>query len=479
MVTEGHRFEQLQDGLGALLDGARTTVVVPSLTLHPDELRKIPGAVHFEQRLLFELGRLRSPGARLVYVTSERIDPAVLDYALDVTAGRGVRDRLTLIDCADSSVEPLTDKILRRPDVLDRIAMAGGDYLITYTSTPSERDLAVRLGMPLFACDPRLRGLGDKSGGRELLRAVGVPVPDGYERLASADAVVGALAALKKEHPELDRAVVKLNDAFAGTGNAVFTYGGAPEGQLSDWIAAELPCQLAVPGDTWSSFLSKLEAMGGVVECFHSGPAMRSPSVQLEIRPGGDVRVLSTHDQILGGASGQTFVGCAFPARAAYRGRIQDLALRAGHELAARGVLGQLSVDFLADERDRDRTYALEVNLRMGGATAPFLFVEALLRGHYDRVSGDYLTPEGEPRHYVSSDRIQLDRLRGSTAKAVFDLAVKRGLAYSQDTGTGVVFYALGALPEFGKVGVIALERTRDAAQDLYGRAVAALDTPR
>ena len=40
-----------------------TSVVVPSLTLDQAELRKMPGASFYEERLLFLLIRLRNPRA--------------------------------------------------------------------------------------------------------------------------------------------------------------------------------------------------------------------------------------------------------------------------------------------------------------------------------------------------------------------------------------------------------------------------------
>ena len=43
-----------------------------------------------------------------------------------------------------------------------------------------------------------------------------------------------------------------------------------------------------------------------------------SPSVQLRVLPDRSVELLSTHDQLLGGASGQSYLGCIFPADPAY-----------------------------------------------------------------------------------------------------------------------------------------------------------------
>ncbi len=79
-----------------------TSVVVPSLTLDQSELRKLPGASFYEERLLFLLIRLRNPRARLVYVTSQPVHPMILEYYFQFLAGipaSHARARLTLL-CA-------------------------------------------------------------------------------------------------------------------------------------------------------------------------------------------------------------------------------------------------------------------------------------------------------------------------------------------------------------------------------------------
>jgi hypothetical protein len=484
-APETDSFAQLQDRLIALLGRqgavARTVVVVPSMTLHPDELRKIPGAVHFEQRLLFCLQLLRRPGTRLVYVTSRPIDREIVDYAIglvDSLSRQDARERLTLIDCADASPVPLTDKILARPDLASMILSAVDDrsaaYLVTYNSTASERELALRLGMPLFSCDPRLEPLGTKSGGRRLLRAARVPVLDGYEDVCDEQDLVTALTRLKSENPRLGKAVVKLDSSFAGAGNAVFCYESTPVEDLESWITTELRNRLTIgAGDTKENYLDKLRAMKGVVESYLETATARSPSAQLELMPDRTVRILSTHDQLLGGPSGQTFVGCAFPAHESYRSKVQELALLVGSELALAGVIGQCSVDFLADERDD--LYALEINLRMGGATAPFMFMQGQVNGRYDDASGNYLTPGGEPRYYVASDRIHDDRFCAFSPRDLVDIAARHHLRYNSETRTGAIYYALGALAEFGKLGVIAIGDSPEHAQACYDDLLAAL----
>jgi hypothetical protein len=75
-------------------------------------------------------------------------------------------------------------------------------------------------------------------------------------------------------------------------------------------------------------FVAEFGSRGGIVEERIEGEAFQSPSVQLRASPLRDVEVLSIHDQILGGATGQEFLGCRFPDRE-YGWLIAGLASRA------------------------------------------------------------------------------------------------------------------------------------------------------
>ena len=71
-------------------------------------------------------------------------------------------------------------------------------------------------------------------------------------------------------------------------------------------------------GATYESYMKKLQERKGVVEERIMGEEFRSPSVQLRVTPLGKVELLSTHDQLLGGPTGQSYLGCVFPADTAY-----------------------------------------------------------------------------------------------------------------------------------------------------------------
>jgi hypothetical protein len=465
-------------------DAPYTSVVVPSLTLVQSELRKLAGASFYEERLLFLLIRLRNPRARMVYVTSQPVHPIVLEYYFQFLAGipaSHARARLTLLCAYDASPRSLTEKILERPRLIQRIRDGIADpsraYLTVFNSTPLERRLAVVLGIPLNGLDPALGHLGTKSGSREVFREAGVPFPDGAEELRDEEDVVEALSALKARRPAIRRAVLKLEEGFSGEGNALFRYPeGADRASLRDALGR---LELTMAGETSESYLEKFRGMGGIVEEFIEGHDKRSPSVQLRSTPHGEVMVLSTHDQILGGSTGQVFLGCSFPAREEYRQRIRDLGVAIGQVLARRGVVSRFGIDFLTWRETPGgecQAAALEINLRMGGTTHPFLALQFLTGGHLDEETGLFLSFSGQPKYYRATDNLRAEPYRGLLPEDLIDILTLHKLHYSHATESGVLFHLIGALSEFGKLGVTAIDNSREGVERLYKRAISVLD---
>ena len=212
----------------SLSDAAHTAVVVPSISVNQEELAKIEGSAFYEERLLFTLIRLANPLARVIYVTSQPVHQEILEYYLQLLPGVALsraRNRLLVLSLYDGSPKPLTQKILERPRVLERMRRFIGDpseaYLTCYNSTALERRLAVELGIPLNAVDPDLLWMGTKSGSRAIFAEAGIDHPLGFENVRTRDEVVTALEQIAAQRPGIRRAVVKLNESFAGEGNGV------------------------------------------------------------------------------------------------------------------------------------------------------------------------------------------------------------------------------------------------------------------
>src|SRR5262249_60284802 len=93
-------------------------------------------------------------------------------------------------------------------------------HLVPYNTTDLERDLSLRLGIPMYGADPRLFPLGTKSGCRRIFEEVDVPHPMGVENLRTVDDVLDALAKMRARKPAIKQALVKLNEGGSGQGNA-------------------------------------------------------------------------------------------------------------------------------------------------------------------------------------------------------------------------------------------------------------------
>ena len=490
LETEIAAFDALKPRLAELWDAIfpgdeehYTSVVVPSLTLDQGELRKLPGASFYEERLLFLLIRLRNPRARMVYVTSQPIHPLILEYYFQFLAGipsSHARSRLTLLCAHDASPVPLTQKILERPRLIERIRMGIPDvhraYMTVFNSTPLERKLAVLLGIPLNGVDPRLSWLGSKSASRQIFREAGVDCPLGMEGLRTLTDVEQALVELRKMRPGLRRAVIKLNESFSGEGNAIFRY---PERAGRDPVHDALETlEFAVPSETHASYFAKYAEMGGIVEEMVEAEGLTSPSAQLRINPRGQVVPIATHDQILGGPHGQTYVGCRFPAADAYRQEVQEAALRIGSVLAAKGVVSRFSIDFLAwpGGLRGQQLQAIEINLRMGATTHPFLALRFLTGGELEGRTGLFLSPTGHAKYYRATDNFHSEAYRGLLPEDLIDILTFNRLHYDHASETGVLFHLIGALSQFGKVGLTAIGNTPQQADELYARTVDVLD---
>ncbi|OLR93652.1 hypothetical protein [Actinokineospora bangkokensis] len=448
---------------------ARTLLLVPSMTLDGDGLAKIPGVEHYEERFLAFLHLLRDPATRLILITSTTPPPDLVHDTLTAFGCLPARDRLTLLDCADPSPRPLTEKVLRRPDLVAALRGRRPDTLIAFTGTALERELATRTGAALFATDPHLAPLGSKTGSRRTFAAAGVPTAPGHDGLRDLPDVLDALTALRTDDPTTEKALIKLNDSFGAGGNVLFPYAGAPITGLRAWVERELPTRAAFasPPDTWDAYAPKITQMGAVVERYLTGDATTSPSAQVLIDPTG-TRVLSTHDQVL---SGQVFTGATAPADPAYRTTLLDHAHRVARRLHTAGALGIASVDFIATRHGtRWDLHALEVNLRMGGGTAPHFLAHGLLRGtHTD--DGALLAADGTPRAYYATDRVLRPEYADLTPADV--LTALRPERFDGTTGTTP--YMLGAL-SIGRFGLLTIGHDVRDATHRFHRAVDAVD---
>ena len=483
------RFDELQRRMPEVWDVMRlnyedeSVVVIPSVTL--DRAVASSGSVNqaYEERFLFLLLLLRQPRLRMIYVTSMPIASEIVEYYLALLPGvipSHARGRLALVSVGDSSGLSLSEKLLARPRMLSHIGKLipnrRHSHLIPYNTTDLERDIAISLGIPMYGADPRLAHLGTKSGCRRLFADVGIPYPPGVEDVHSVDELADAIIDMRQQRPALSEVIVKLDAGVSGQGNALVKLAGLPNpGDLQERAAVtERIAQMQLEAETTplEVYLSKL-ADGGIVEERLTGDEILSPSVQLRITPSGQVELLSTHDQLLGGASGQSFLGCVFPADVGYARTIGQHASTVADRLVSYGVIGRFAIDFVVVRAPDGgwSAYAIELNLRRGGTTHPFLTLQFLTDGRYHPDTALFLTATGDEKHLVATDHFESDRLRSLTISDLFDVVARRGLHFHQARQTGIVFHMISCLTEHGRVGLTAVGNSRQQAQDLYANA--------
>ena len=478
--VDGLSFSERQQKLKTLLGSGSasdltdgTLVVIPSMTFPESELKKIVGIGYYEERLLFLLLRLARPDLRIVFVSSLRVEEPIVDYYLrfiDPAVKPG--DRLYLMSMWDQSPRPLSEKVLERPEAIERLRHFADERscLLTFNVTDLERRLSDETGLPLYGCPPELVPLGHKSGSRQVAREAGVAVLAGAENLNSISAIEREIAEIRLQRPDALGVVVKLDRGFSGQGNAIL--------EISDVASplTESPTTFCASEEDWGSFSAKIEAEGGIVEELVRSDEILSPSVQMRIAPDGSYEVISTHDQVLGGPDGHVYLGCRFPASEPYRQEIQELGRRVAKVLSARGVMGSFGVDFIiVPEGAGRRVYLSEINLRLGGTTHPFLMTEYVTGGVFDQDTGQLLVA-GAPREYVSTDNLKSESYVGLLPEDLIARIDRAGLAFDPATGLGVTLHLLGALKRFGKVGMTAIAGSRAEADQLYGLAVTELD---
>jgi len=475
MIEE--RFEEIQSRLPDLYARLkadprtpRLALVVPSLSLDTEGMAMPEGIVHYEERMLYLLNMLRHPHCSLALCTSYPVPDSLISYYLHFLPGvpySHAHSRLKLFSAHDWRDVPLTQKILERPILLERlrrhVQSHPNAYLTCYQSSPLEMQLAVELGIPILGTDPRHLGFGSKSKARSLFAAAGVPCPAGSSDLRTERQIGEAILELKGQRA----IVIKQNHGVSGLGNAVLPLEDV-ETESVESVLQALPGQARceVP---WGQFLRRFERVGGVVEAFIDNAT--PVSVQLHAAPDGTVELLGTHEELYD--SRGIYVGCKLPVREPLRPALHLAAISMGRLLAAEGVTGRFDVDFLALP---GQLLGLDVNLRKGNTTYPLRTLNLLAGGSYDPETGLFRTAGGETRAYISTDKLTSPLLHGLLPEDLIDIATYQGLHYSTSSHTGAVFHMLGGLSRYGRVGVTCVGTDPEGARELYHKCLRGLE---
>ena len=471
------QHERLEKAWRADLPGSTTAHVViglPSYSLDRSVLEHYGARLApLENRYLYAILRSADPWTRTVYLSSRPVRPDVLEGYLSLAPPElrpRILERTLLVSPDDVSPRPLAEALCGRPDLIDRIRHFVGDDIALiepWNVTPCERELALALDAPLHGTDPSLSALATKSGSRRLFRVAGVPLPPGVEGVTTPEQVAAAIESLRGDGHAAAGVVVKLDDSVAGDGNIVL------RGDALDGAAGDL---LGLIRRSLPPWYVEVLAQGGVVEELVAGDDFRSPSGQGTVRPDGEVQVLSTHDQRLGGDNGQVFEGCSFPAIDGYAVEIAGHVASVGRALQAHGVIGRFAVDFVAVRRRGSWCVsAIEINLRKGGTTHPYGVTRLLTGASFDPSTNRMVRPDGTSRCYGATDNLVGEAWLGRQPAEVWSLLDGAGLLFDRSTATGVIPHLLDCLAVDGRMGYTAIGTSHDHVAALEEQLASAL----
>lgn len=156
---------------------------------------------------------------------------------------------------------------------------------------------------------------------------------------------------------------------------------------------------------------------------------------------------------------------------------MHEAAVRIAGVLARRGVSSRVSIEFAASGSGPTlQLRARRLRLGMADVTHPMLALRFLTGGALDPGSGLFLSPRGQAKFYRASDDVGSEGYRGLLPEDLVEILTVDHLGFNQRSETGVLFHMIGAVSQFGRLGMIAIGDTREEADQLFSRTLRVLD---
>ena len=80
------------------------------------------------------------------------------------------------------------------------------------------------------------------------------------------------------------------------------------------------------------------------------------------------------------------------------------------------------------------------------------------------------MAPDGQAKYYKATDNLKSPAYRGLLPEDLFEIIWNRDIGFKHSTGTGVLFYMIGALSQYGKLGMTCIGNSPEEAQHLFDR---------
>lgn len=369
---------------------------------------------------------LVDPKVHMICVLPSQPEEDVLEYhrkILEMTGVDNARERMTVVIPENVNLFhdrlPLASLLLYSPGCLKRIVqiLKGRPAMILSGEVDwQSKRLAVALGAPLLSAEPALAALiQTQSGMKRVFAAADVSAPLGAHDVYDEEDLMVSLTKLIASHLEVRRWHIKVDVCRGNSGLAVLdtsaltcmaglkrekaqlerTNGSSgvwhhPDVQLlarARLLKTLRQCLHRVlficscdNYPTWAHFLRHLTRVGGVVEA--EAPEKRTyPSSSAFISPAGQITFLS-QVEILYDACYQ-HVGCAYPQECVSPHALRGASGAIARELCRRGVIGYVSMHFVAfwdEQAEAPRLWAAGLELGLSPPAFSFCLFRSLTR---------------------------------------------------------------------------------------------------
>lgn len=502
----------------------RTIVHIPSLS-YAEHLRLPINRLSILQNL--QLSRLCDLAIRdvdIVYVSPFPLPSEIRTYYENLLQLRGVSNvagRLHIVVPENAHRFPqhmsLASTLRYSPKAISRIRAlveSKPAYIVPNHVGEEDRTLALALNLPLLAPEPDVAALySTKSGAKQVFVEAEVNVPVGAYDIFEETEIYSTLAKLVAANLDVDRWLLKIDDEIDGRGIALLDMNkfrvvqrvrversqqtaksqiGKAYWSRSDVqerarakleegfkqelrVRAEVKCPAVYR--TWGDFLLAFTRVGGVIEAMPE-QVENVVTVSVLIEPDGATRFICAQDKIHSRQAPFQSVGSVFPQTQIPHAALRSASYAVAKVLHQRGVLGNVSIDYLAflDPNVQSlRLWALGLNLRVTQPLASFRFFDFLLGGYTEETGqykismekqsptkGETSIKETQTRAFAMICPLHHPNLATMSYSHFFNACRRHGISYDLRAMQGIAFELADSLSA-GVIGVLSINK--DATQ--------------